>query len=109
MTNETVKAGTLVTHPRKPEWGPGKVVKIEADSMWVFWRDAADNVVKKFSRSAVQFSPAASQSDPMLDNLPPLLNPDGTVAALPRRLSLGQAVEKFLSFFPAGFYDPKYI
>lgn len=105
----SINPGTLVVHPNKPEWGPGKVVKCDRESVWVFWRDAGDGTPKKMVRSVVNLQPAPSQNDPTLDNLPPLVSADGSLSHLKGWVTLNQAIARFLARFPGGFYDEQYL
>lgn len=109
MHEAEIKAGMLVVHPRKPEWGPGRVVKIDRDCAWVFWRDADGGEAKRMDRRLVSLQPATTQSDPTLDNLPPLTDARGQLVGIPKRLSLQQAIGRFTARFPGGFYDAGYV
>ncbi|MCC6228091.1 MAG: DUF3553 domain-containing protein [Phycisphaerales bacterium] len=109
MSGTQIKSGMLVVHPNKPEWGPGKVAKVDREYVWVFWRDANGGEVKKIARSVITLETAPDQSDPILDNLPPLLDSMGAPVGLPRRQTLPQAVARFLGRFPGGFHDPAYL
>jgi hypothetical protein len=101
------QVGTLVVHPKLPEWGPGKIVKVGPDRLYVVWRDLPDREAKVMLPSAVQR--AADQHDSVLENLPPLIEKDGKLALPSRRVTFEQAVARFLAQFPKGFYDPAYI
>lgn len=101
------QVGTLVHHPKMKEWGPGKVVKIDAERVHVVWRDVPDREAKVMLRSAVERAP--DQHDEVLENLPPLVEKDGRLSLPTRRITLAQAVAAFHSRYPRGFYDPDYI
>jgi len=109
MGDVELKKGMLVTHPAKPEWGPGKVCSIDGQNIHVYFRDVSDRLAKKFKNGTVQFVKAASQSDPILDNLPPLKEKDGFFGLSHDRLTVRQAIELFLKSFPGGFADPRYL
>lgn len=68
--------GLLVTHPNKPEWGPGKILDVFGDVVVVCFRDAteakAGDAVKRIDIKRMPLPSALSQSDPWLDALPPL-------------------------------------
>ena len=106
----TYNIGMLVTHPLKPEWGPGKVLRVQGDKVHVFFRDLSDKEAKLFNTSIVSLDIAESQSDQVLDNLPPFAE-QGAKLTLPgkrSRLTAKQTVDKFLTLFPQGFSDPQY-
>lgn len=104
----TLRPGMLVVHPNMKEWGPGKIMKLDRESAWVFWRDVEGGEVKKMVRAYVPLEPASDQSDAQLDNLPPFLETSKGFTPLHDRLTLRQAIAKFEAIFPGGFYDPKY-
>jgi hypothetical protein len=104
-----VKTGTLVEHPKRPAWGPGKVVQITSSFLFVVFRDLPDREARRFRLSDSMLAVAASQSDPLLDNLPPLVQ-EGEKWVLPApRMTLGMAVERFGARFPGGLSDPAYL
>ena len=67
--------GTLVEHPKRPEWGPGKVLVVEGSKVKIYFRDlpekTLDDAVKTIDISLAALREANSQTDPQLDNLPP--------------------------------------
>lgn len=101
----------LVVMPKRPEWGPGKVLEIKGSKVWVFFRDAPKaelNDARKLldlDRGAV-LEPAPVQSDPWLDNLP---FRDGQLVLTRPPRTMAQAIESFLHQFPEGFKDPGYL
>jgi uncharacterized protein DUF3553 len=101
--------GTLVRHVTRPEWGPGKVLDISASTVTVYFRDYPEpkpgDAVKKISREFLRV--AEIQSDPWLENIPPLKS--GSMGLAKARLTLEQAVAFFQHKFPLGFSDPAYI
>ena len=107
----TLSVGMLVSHPRKPEWGPGKVLAIDRLRVTVYWRDlegaSADDAVKPMARSAVTLEPCENQSDPLLDNLPEFK--DGKLSNTGPQLTLEEGIAEFLHYFPKGFDDPKFL
>jgi len=107
MNSDAWKIGDLVVHPIKPEWGPGKIVKVLPERVYVVWRDLPDREAKQLITSAVRL--AADQHDAVLDNLPPLVEKDGKLVLPTERITFLQAVEKFHATFPQGFEDPDYI
>ena len=102
------KEGTLVENKGAPQWGPGKIVHIAGDHLHILFRDIEGNVAKKLRVDTPALRLAASQSDPILDNLPPLVEKGGSWIVPGRNLTLESARQKFLHWFPAGFTDPKY-
>jgi hypothetical protein len=107
MNDIELQIGSLVQHPKRPEWGPGKIVKVVAERIYVVFRDVADQDAKALIRSAVELSQV--QLDPVLDNLPPLKEKDGVLSLPSRRVPFHLALEKFTTLFPQGFYDQKYL
>lgn len=107
----TFKVGMLVSHPTKAEWGPGKVLVIERDTVTVYWRDAKENkagdATKRMNVNHVTLERYPTQSDPLLDNLPEFK--DGKLAITGLRLTLEQGIAEFHRYFPKGFRDPDYI
>ena len=110
--------GMLVEHPKRPAWGPGKVLAIggvDGKKITVYFRDFEEKneennlnrAVKKIDTTKVQLRVADIQTDPMLDNLPPFTN--NAFKSTKPRASLEQGESIFLKYFPAGFKDPKYI
>jgi hypothetical protein len=102
------KEGTLVENKGAPQWGPGKIVHIAGDHLHILFRDIEGNVAKKLRADTPALRLAAAQSDPILDNLPPLVEKGGSWIVPGRNLTLESARQKFLHWFPAGFTDPKY-
>lgn len=104
---ESLQLGTLVISPAKPEWGPGKVVKVDSNRVHVVWRDLPDRAAKLMVTSAVQRAP--DQHDDILDNLPPLVEKEGKLLLPKARVTFKQALEKFFAYFPLGFNDPRFL
>ena len=104
---EFLAIGTLVTNPQKPEWGPGKVLRVSGEIRHVFFRDLAGRTAKRFKVGSLE--PAAIQSDPVLDNLPPFRDEHGQLVLPHERLTLDQATRRFLKEYPLGFHDPQYL
>src|SRR5437016_499099 len=102
------KVGTLVENIGAPQWGPGKIVHIAGDHLHILFRDIEGNVAKKLRADTPALRLAASQSDPILDNLPPLVEKNGDWVVLGKSLTLASIKRRFLHEFPAGFVDPKY-
>lgn len=107
MAEVAFSAGTLVEHPRFPEWGPGKVAHVRGNKVHVFFRDLPDRRAKLFPFG--QLRRVAQQSDPVLDNLPPFVEQDGALHLPAERVTVQQARDEFLEKFPGGFSDPDYI
>ena len=100
--------GMLVEHPKKPEWGPGKIVHVGGGKVYVIFRDVPDRHAKAIIIDVIELTKAALQSDPILDNLPPVLN-EGNKWFLPySRLTHNGAMTQFLESFPKGFDDPRF-
>ena len=107
MTSEALQLGTLVIQRNKPEWGPGKIVKLDGQRAHVVWRDLAGREAKLMVTSVLHR--AEDQCDPLLDNLPPLTEECGRMLLPKNRVTFDQAVASFLARFPQGFYDPAFL
>ncbi len=107
MNSPALQVGTLVVQPTRPEWGSGKVVKVDGTRAYVVWRDVPDREAKTMIASFLQRAP--DQEDDILDNLPPLVEKDGKLLLPKARITFKQAVHTFLSYFPQGFYDPGFL
>lgn len=60
-----IQPGTLVENPLKPEWGPGKVLRLDGAIAVVLFRNAPDGEAKRFKADFLTV--AAKQTDPELD------------------------------------------
>lgn len=60
-----MEPGKLVENPLKPEWGPGKVLRLEGALAEVVFRDDPDRSPRRFKAGFL--TTAASQTDPVLD------------------------------------------
>lgn len=107
MSSNSLEVGTLVINPSKPEWGPGKVVKLASQRVYVVWRDLPDREAKAMVPSALKRAP--DQGDPILNNLPPLVEKDGKLLLPKNRVTFDQALSTFLAMFPQGFNDPAFL
>jgi len=113
VTETTIEVGTIVDHPKKPEWGPGRVLAVGGGGhVTVYFRDLEEkktgDAVKTISTAVIKLGVAAEQSDSMLDNLPTFAKGKFQGARKPR-LSLDQAVQAFVNSHPDGFEGPVYI
>lgn len=107
VTEHGIQLGTLVEHPARPEWGPGKVLRVKGERVEVFFRDLAGEEAKKFDSSHLRV--ASVQEDPILDNLPPFLERRGKLRLGRRRVTVAEARAAFLRHFPGGFSDDRYL
>jgi hypothetical protein len=99
-----VKKGDRITHPSKPEWGPGEVLADPAgEFVRVFFVGAGE---KKISLGYVTLDhiPQAEAAHPVLDNL---RLPDE--ASHIGYQSLSESTRKFLVIFPKGFYGDRFM
>jgi len=105
------ETGELVTHVRKPEWGPGKVLARDGQEVLVYFRDdpapVPEDRVRRFQDHAGLLQRCPVQSDEVLDRIPPYRN--GRFERPKTSLTLSAARQRFLSFFPRGFADPDYL
>lgn len=103
--------GTLVELPPKPDFGPGKVLKIRGGKIYVFFRNQPSQEALVFKLDNNQLTTAAVQSDPVLDNLPPFEQPNGSLK-LPgksKRWTLQRTIDVFHGEYPLAFNDPAYL
>ena len=108
--NLIYKVGMIVTHPNKPDWGPGKIQAVEGKTLIIYFRDICEekpgDAQKTISTDYIKFNIAPVQNDPWLDNLPPYKKNQ----PLPKkiRLTMKQGIDTFFAKFPAGFNDKGY-
>jgi hypothetical protein len=108
-----LQPGLFVSHPAKPDWGLGKVIHVDDGRAYVYFKDvpgSPKDAVKalnlEFARSLL--SRADVQSDPVLDNLPPMVHAGKVVAPERIRLTEQQAVHAFVSRLRS-FEDSEYL
>jgi hypothetical protein len=101
--------GMLIENAGAPKWGPGKIVHVSGDNLHIIFRDLEEDMAKIFQSSAAALHAAKQQSDPVLDNLPPLREKDGRWVLPAKRHTLESVMRRFLHEFPAGFADPAYM
>ena len=103
------KIGMIVDHPAMPEWGSGKIVAIRGDYIYVIFRNLPEREAKKFNSSKIALIIASDQNDPILNNLSPVKEKDGTYLLPRRRLTVVDAIETFTRKYHQGFSDPAYL
>jgi len=101
MAESALDVGILADHSRKAEWGPGKVVKVRPPYVWVFFRDAPGRAARQFPESLLVRS--SSQTDTILENLPPFTEHDGVQLLPSERYTLKEALAIFHNHAPEGF------
>ena len=106
MTESGIDVGVLVSNPKRPDWGLGKVVAV-GSKIHVIFREDPSRAARKFSAEALV--KAERQSDPILDNLPEPTLQDGAYVLSTERITPQRAIEIFLERYPGGFYGEKYI
>jgi hypothetical protein len=110
VSESKIEVGTIVRHPRRPAWGPGKTLAIgSGGQVTVYFRDVeethAGDAVKTLSNGTAGLEIAAEQSEPMLDGLPPFEK--GAFKGVRRpRLSLDDAVQAYLDRHPGALDVP---
>ena len=107
-----LEQGTIVLHPGRPAWGPGRVLAVKGHKLTVYFRDFpagdANEAVKMIDTSLAPLQRSEIQSDSLLENLPAYAN--GTfVQKAKSRMTLEQGIERFGSRFPLYFDDPAYL
>ena len=113
MTNRTsYEIGLLVIHPLKTEWGLGRILEIDGSKITIYFRDlrgdTPDAAKRIIDTRFVSLDRAASQSDPLLSNLPPYIN-GKFQRPLKNRVTLEEGIDQFRRHFPLLFDDPDYI
>jgi len=104
------RVGVLVEHPNMPEWGPGKVIHVHWPKVHVVFRDLPGREAKVIRCDKVPLKVAAHQTDPILDNLPPLKAEGGKwVLPTKERKTFQQTLDQFYGYFPGGFEDKTYL
>jgi hypothetical protein len=105
-----LKEGMIVEHPLKHnEWGPGKVIAVHGNKVHILFRDDPGRMVKIFHTDKVFLRISSKQSDPILDNIPPLQEAGGKYSLPEKRLNVSAAISLFKEIFPLGFKDPEYL
>ena len=64
------KAGMLVEHPARPQWGVGTIVGVEEDRLHVYFKGEIEKKAKTFMRAIAPLIVAESQTDAVLDAMP---------------------------------------
>lgn len=65
--NSEIFVGALVINPARPDWGPGKVIRLEPQRAYVIWRNVLDHQPKTMIPSALIL--AKVQTDPYLESV----------------------------------------
>ena len=104
--------GSIVIHPKRTEWGPGKVLQVDGSKLTVYFRDVAaetpEEAVRKIDTIIAPLDLAAQQHDKLLDNLPPFR--DGRFERPVRpRVTFQEGLQAFHLHFPQYFDDPAYL
>ena len=111
MSDSNHRAGMIVTHPNKSEWGLGKIQAVEGKSLTIYFRDICEekpgDAQKTFRTDHIKLNIVPVQNDLWLDNLPPYKV--GHVPPKKIRLTLQQGTDYFLARFPGGFKDKVYL
>jgi hypothetical protein len=108
-----LKPGLLVRHPIKPAWGLGKVIHVDDAHANVYFKDiqgSPKDAVKalQLDLALQHLLVAETQSDPVLDNLPPMVHGGRVVTPDRIRLTENQAVDQFVAEFRS-FEDKAYL
>lgn len=111
-TEPGYRAGLLVAHPQRPEWGPGRVLSVDGTKITVYFRDLPGDhpeaAVRTIETKYVSLAVAPNQSDPFLENLPPFAH-GRFERPLRRRVTLREGIDLFGSLYPLYFEDPGYL
>ncbi len=94
MSKSEYSVGMLIEVPRRPEWGPGKVVGMsEGGRLHVYFRDNLEKKAKTLLTDVAKPMVAAVQSDDILDKLPAATR-EGADFMLPRNYEKLMAKER---------------
>ena len=100
--------GTLVESTAHVDWGPGEIVHVSGNKVYIVFRDLEQDMARQFVSDFPAPRICAMQTDSVLDNLPPLKEKDGQWVLPKRRWTLESLKRKFVHEFPTGFADPEY-
>lgn len=68
--NRPYEVGTIVRHPKKPEWGLGNVMKIEGNVANVSFKDDVSEDYRKIRTNLIDLERAETQSAPAVSQYP---------------------------------------
>ena len=113
MNEPIIETGTIVFHPTRRDWGPGKALIVSGGGqVTVYFRDIEEkkigDAVKTLATKVVALEIAEDQSDSMLDSLPPFTKGKFEGVRKPR-LSLDHAVRALIDAHPDAFGGPDYV
>jgi hypothetical protein len=103
-----LNAGIIVIHSTL---GLGKILVRVGESAWVYFKDIEGepkDAVKKLALSMAKLAPAPNQTDPVLDNLPPMIYAGRVVPPNRIRLTEKQAENLFIKDHES-FEDHSYL
>jgi|GEM_PF-331037 len=109
---ENLNEGMFVELAPKPDYGLGKVLKVKGDKAYVFFKNQPAREAIAFKLDNNQLTLSTVQSDPILDNLPPLIEKDNNkvvLAGKSKRWTLQQTIDAFQAKYRLGFHDPAYL
>jgi len=84
------------------------VVHHTDDYAWLIYRDGGSGKAKQIPQQGPHLELAPSQSDPELDNLPPVRLVGQDYVVTDNRKAVQEAIGYFFNHFPKGFRDEKY-
>ena len=94
MSKSEYSVGMLIEVPRRPEWGPGKVVGMsQGGRIHVYFRDNLEKKAKTLLTEVAKPTVAAVQTDDVLDKLPEATR-EGEDFILPRNYEKLMAKER---------------
>jgi len=106
-----LEVGSIVRHPKRPAWGPGKILSLEGDTALVFFAEGGShNELTKnpisLELKTAGLESAGAVSHPRLDHLPPLVGDSLTEGDT--YITLEQGIDRFLRLFPEGFHGTSF-
>lgn len=105
-----IRAGELLRHSSRPDWGLGKVVLADGAHVWVYFKGKGgttpEGQVAQFPQGFERLEGVDGVHDTELDNLPPY--EPGKFARKSTSLTFERAKTLFQRAYPLGFGDSKY-
>src|SRR5262249_25649300 len=93
------RKGDRVRHTACSEWGLGEVLVVEPTKVRVFFVNAGERVLS--AGAPLERVDGTQAANPVLDNL--------HIVSGARFRTIGECKGRFLSLFPRGFSDPKFV
>ncbi len=69
MSENEYKVGMIIKSPEKPEFGPGKVIRINGNSIWIYFRNDNSKYARQYSKNVARLNRYKKKSDQFLNSL----------------------------------------